>query len=138
MTSQEKKDELLKYRAAEKEAVRPEREIARWRSRSEKVTTMLSAVPSGGGDGRSLEDAVLDINALSEQLVDKLSETVRLRKAVGAAIEDVDDVKYRQVLRLKYVDGLSWEKVAEVMGISRQWATALHGRALEKMKITCL
>lgn len=138
MTSQEKKDELLKYRGAERESMRLEREIARWRSRSEKVTTMLSAVPAGGGDGRSLEDAVLDINALSEQLVDKLAETVRLRKAVGAAIEDVDNAQFRQVLRLKYIDGLSWEKAAEVMGISRQWATALHGRALEKLEITCL
>lgn len=138
MTSQEKKDELLKYRDAERESMRLEREIARWRSRSEKVTTMLSAVPAGGGDGRSLEDAVLDINALSEQLVDKLAETVRLRKAVGAAIEDVDNAQFRQVLRLKYIDGLSWEKAAEVMGISRQWATALHGRALEKLEITCL
>ena len=132
MTSQEKKAELLKYRESEME------EITRWYSRSEKMTTMVKLVPGGSSGGRSIETAVEAIDDLAGQLGAQRAKLVSMRKAIGAAIEDVDDEKLRKVLRLKYIEGMTWERVAESMGVSRQWVTALHGRALEKLEITCL
>ena len=138
MTSQEKKAELLKYREAEMEATRLEGEITRWYSRSEKMTTMVKLVPGGSSGGRSIETAGEAIDDLAGQLGAQRAKLVSMRKAIGAAIEDVDDEKLRKVLRLKYIEGMTWERVAESMGVSRQWVTALHGRALEKLEITCL
>lgn len=55
MTNQEKKAELNQYREAEAEAARLEREICRWRSKAEKVTTAFKMLPGRGGAGMRLK-----------------------------------------------------------------------------------
>lgn len=138
MTSQEKKAELLKYREAEMEATRLEGEITRWYSRSEKMTTMVKLVPGGSSGGRSIETAVEAIDDLAGQLGAQREKLVSMRKAIGAAIEDVDDEKLRKVLRLKYIEGMTWERVAESMDMSVRGVTKMHGRALAKINVSSL
>ncbi|KAB4605729.1 DUF1492 domain-containing protein [Bacteroides thetaiotaomicron] len=139
MTSQEKKEQLLKYREAEKESERLEQEIARWYSKAEKMTTIIKMVPGGGDGGRSIETAIEEVDALAGELAESRRKAVRLRRSIGAAIEGINDAKLRQVLRLKYIDGIkSWEKVAEIMDISSRWVTSLHGKALSEIDVSSL
>lgn len=138
MTSQEKKAELLKYREAEMEATRLEGEITRWYSRSEKMTTMVKLVPGGSSGGRGIETAVEAIDDLAGQLGAQRAKLVSMRKAIGAAIEDVDDEKLRKVLRLKYIEGMTWERVAESMDMSVRGVIKMHGRALAKINVSSL
>lgn len=130
MTNQEKKAQLNKYREAEAEAVRLEGEISRWRSRAEKVTTAVKMIPGGPGSGNRVEEAVMEIDELTEQLVERRLETVRLRRELEDAIAAVEDWKLRQLLRYRYVDGMKWERISEVMGYERRHVTRLHGDAL--------
>ena len=123
MTSQEKKAELLKYREAEMEATRLEG---------------VKLVPGGSSGGRSIETAVEAIDDLAGQLGAQRAKLVSMRKAIGAAIEDVDDEKLRKVLRLKYIEGMTWEKVAESMDMSVRGVTKMHGRALAKINVSSL
>ena len=39
------------------------------------------------------------------------------------------------MLELYYIDGFTWEQVAERMGITERWALILHGRALTLVKV---
>ena len=136
MTSQEKKEQLFKYREAEKESERLEQEIAQWYSKAEKMTTVIKLVPGGAGGGRSVENAIDEIDSLKNELAERRQKEVKLRRTIGAAIEAVDDAKLRQVLRLKYIDGVrSWEKVAEIMGYERRHVTRLHGKALAAIQV---
>ena len=136
MTSQEKKEILLQYRAAEREEKRLEAEIQRWRSRAEKMTAGYGGIPSGGGDGRSLENTMAHIDDLTRQLAQRLDRLVTLRQKIVTAIDSVPDPKQRELLRLRYIDGLTWGKLAVVMGYDDlRWIYRLHGRALEQMTI---
>ena len=136
MTSQEKKEILLQYRAAEREEKRLEVEIQRWRSRAEKMTSGYGGTPSGGGDGRSLENTMARIDDLTRQLAQRLDRLVTLRQKIVTAIDSVPDPKQRELLRLRYIDGLTWGKLAVVMGYDDlRWIYRLHGRALEQMTI---
>lgn len=136
MTSQEKKEILLQYRVAEREEKRLEVEIQRWRSRAEKMTSGYGGTPSGGGDGRSLENTMAHIDDLTRQLAQRLDRLVTLRQKIVTAIDSVPDPKQRELLRLRYIDGLTWGKLAVVMGYDDlRWIYRLHGRALEQMTI---
>ena len=137
MTSQEKKEILLQYRAAEREEKRLELEIQRWRSRAEKMTAGYGGTPSGGGDGRSLENTMAHIDDLTEQLADQRDRLVTLRREIGMAIDSVPDARLRELLRLRYIDGLSFEQIAVRMNYSWRQVIRLHGAALSQVVMEC-
>lgn len=130
MTNQDKKAELRKYRDAEAAADRLREEIARLYSKAEKMTTVLRLVPVGGGDGRKIESAIEDIGELADRLGDKQREANQLRRRMEDAIATVPDGRLRLLLEYKYVDGMTWEQIAEKVGIEQRWVYELHGRAL--------
>lgn len=136
MTNQEKKEALQQYLSAGREEERLEREIQRWRSRAEKTTAGYSWSSGGAGDGRSLEQTVARIDELTRQLTRQREELVSLRQSIGAAIDAVPEARLRELLRLRYIDGLPWGKLAVVMGYDDlRWVYRLHGRALEQLTI---
>lgn len=136
MTSQEKKEILLQYRRVGREVQDLETEIQRWRSRAEQMTARYGPTPSGGGDGRSLEHTVAHIDDLTRQLAQRLDRLVTLRQEIGTAIDGVPDPKQRELLRLRYIKGLTWGKLAVAMGYDDlRWVYRLHGRALEQLTI---
>ena len=54
---------------------------------------------------------------------------------VESAVNYVSNPKYRLLLRLRYIDGESWESVAEVMGMSEKWVREdLNSRAIRKLE----
>ncbi len=136
MTSQEKKEILLQYRRVGREVQDLETEIQRWRSRAEQMTAGYGPTPSGGVDGRSLEHTVAHIDDLTRQLAQRLDRLVTLRQEIGTAIDGVPDPKQRELLQLRYIKGLTWEKLATAMGYHDfRWIYRLHGRALESLTL---
>lgn len=136
MTSQEKKEVLLQYQRTEREVRDLEAELRRWRSRAEQMTAGYGPTPSGGGDGRSLERTVAHMDDLTRQLAQRLDRLVTLRQQTGSAIDSVADARLRELLRLRYIEGLTWGKLAVAMGYDDlRWVYRLHGRALEQLTI---
>ena len=135
MTNQEKKKWLMQYRAAEREERRLSEELERWHSRAESTTARYGADTGGGGDGRGLEHAAEHIALLAAQLERQQVELVRLRRELGMAIDAVPDARHRELLRLRYIDGRTWEQIAEVMELSYQWICHLHGDALNGFRL---
>ena len=138
MTNQEKKEFLQRYRAAEREEERLGREIGRWRSRAEQMTAGYGPAPSGGGgDSRSLECAMEHIDELARELTRQRDELTALRRQTGAAIDAVPDPRLRELLRLRYIEGLSFEQIAVKMGYCWRQVVRLHGVALSEVVIEC-
>ena len=133
VTNQEEKAELNQYREAEAEAARLEREICRWRSKAEKVTTAVKLLPGGSGAENAVEDAVLKIDELTVQLSEQRRETVRLRRKIEEAIAFVEDWKLRQLLRYRYIDGMKWEQIEAQMNYEKTQVWRLHGQALSAL-----
>lgn len=136
MTTQEKKDYLLRYRYAEAEERRLEGEIERWRSRAENVTAGYGLAPTGGGDGRSLEHAAEHICQLIDELEAKRTELAALRREIGAAIDAVPNLTLQRLLYLRYIDSLRWEQIAVELSYSYKQVLRLHGKALALVKMS--
>lgn len=135
MTSQEKKEFLSRYLEilAEEKDIREE--IAYWESKAQKVTSSWSAVPSGGEGSDKVQTGAIKIAELRESLIDKINQLVAVRIEIERAIGTVQDDTQRRLLRLRYIKGMTWEKITVEMNYTYQWVFELHGRALNKVEI---
>lgn len=137
MTNQEKKEILQQYRLAEMEEQRLEHEIERWRSRAERMTAGYSKAPAGGADGRSMEHTLERLGELAVELTQQRDKLIRLRREIGAAIDTVPDARLQELLRLRYIEGLSFEQIAVRLDYSWRQVIRLHGAALSKVVMEC-
>lgn len=135
MTNQDKIAWLRRYREAVAEQDRLMGEIAQWRSLAEKVSPTLSGMPAGGGGPGRMIAAVEHINALEAELAEQIVERVSARREIGQAIGRVPDERLARLLRLRYIDGMTWEKIAVQMDMTYQWVCKLHGKSLELIVI---
>jgi DNA-directed RNA polymerase specialized sigma24 family protein len=125
------KAELRHYRDLVLEAKELEEEIDALR---DKVTsrTWPDGLPHGSGSGDKLGNVVAKIADLSKLLECKQQALIYQRYQIESAIEQLDPVE-RRLIRLRYVKGLSWERVC--VGINYSWREThrKHSEALKKM-----
>ena len=94
----------------------------------------LTGMPRGGvADWTETADKLIEL----EQAVNaRTRELVRLKLAAIDAIRSVEEPRLAELLELYYIDGLTWERVAERMGfVDVRWVYVLHGRALRLVKV---
>ena len=89
--------------------------------------------PRGGtSDWTETADRLIE---LEKRINAQTRDMVRLKLAALDAIQAVDDARMRELLELYYLDGYTWERVAERMELTERWVLILHGRALLKVKV---
>ena len=91
--------------------------------------------PRRGGGRRSSEDIILRIAEIENEIDRKIDALLDQRAAVVEAITAVGDRQLREVLELRYLDGATFEEIAEEMGLSVRHVLRLHGAALEKISV---
>ena len=83
---------------------------------------------SGTKDPHEKFDRLAEYEIIIDQKVDELTA---VKMEIEQAIERVEDVTYRILLRSRYINGSTWEQIAVCMGISYQWVCHIHGEALK-------
>ena len=128
---------LSRYRRLNQRIDRLLEEQGRWREKAMRITPVLSPVPGGGGNGSPIErpmDKVLEIDAEINREIDELQI---VRQEIRAALNQLEDENLKLLMEYRYIDGLTWEQIAEKMDCSRQWVFSLHGKALQKIELAC-
>lgn len=93
----------------------------------------ITGMPRGGGvDWTETADRVIE---LERRLQAQISEMCRQKQAAIEAIDRVEEARLREVLELYYLDGYTWEQVAERMELSDRHVKRLHGIALLRVKV---
>ena len=135
MTSKEKKEFLSRYLEilAEEKDIREE--IAYWESKAQKVTASWSAVPSGGKGSDKVQTGAIKVAELRESLIDKINQLAAVRIEIERAIGTVQDDTQRRLLRLRYIKGIGFNKIAEEMNYGERQIQRIHGKALLACKI---
>lgn len=93
----------------------------------------ITGMPRGGdSDWTKTVDRLIELeryyNARERELVAR-------KMAIHAAIDAVDDARMRELLELRYIDGMTWEAVAERMGYEPRHIYRLHGQALLRVRV---
>ena len=93
----------------------------------------ITGMPRGGSsDWTVTADRLIEL----EQRVNRQTrEMVRWKLAAIDAIDAMAEDQLREVLELYYIDGFTWEQVAERMALDKRWVFRLHGRALLLVKV---
>ena len=93
----------------------------------------VTGMPRGGGaDWTETADKLIELERVVNQ---RTRELVRWKLAAIDAIRSVEEPRLAEVLELYYIDGLTWEQVAQRMGRDIRWVYRLHGRALLMVKV---
>lgn len=94
--------------------------------------------PIGSGSRRRgmVKDAVGDTAAklwqLSQLLAQRLNQLIALRQEIEEFIADLQPDE-RRLLRLYYIEGLTWEKIAERLGYSVRQLNRRQKQTLERL-----
>ena len=131
--NQKKIEWLSRFRKSEQEVTRLYGELERWNSKAEKVTQRVSPMPPGAKGGNKVQDCVEIISAVKKNINQEIVNQCHVRNDITAAIKSVPDGTLRTLLELRYIDGLTWEKIAVKMNYTYQWICVLHGRALKQL-----
>ena len=93
---------------------------------------------SGTSQRSRVEDAVcklVDLDAELDREIDRLTDEIQRAEYL---ISQLPDKRHQDVLRYRYLNGWSWEKIEEVMRYDRRWMFRLHGEGLQAISnISC-
>lgn len=72
-------------------------------------------MPRGGGCADKLQDAVIHIIDLEREITTDIDRLVDMRRKIEASIQTVSDERLREILRLRYLDGETEEKLRNLL-----------------------
>lgn len=125
---------LWRYRQALREETRLRERIRTATARATATTPCLSLSMGRSGPGDKIGAAVELLVAEQAALCDQLVATHSILEEITRAISGLKDPMQREVLELRYVDGLPRWKIANRMYVSERWVASLHRKALENLR----
>lgn len=133
MTSKEKKEYLLQYRNAFNEisdCLREKEELMDVISRHEKGT-YEDIEKTKETDGTS------KLKMLNRKIDERIGYLVDMREGIVSCIAAISNDTYRRVLKLRYIEGLKWDSIADIMhyDIDGKKIFSIHGKALLALKV---
>lgn len=76
-------------------------------------------------------DRIVELEFEIDRQIDDL---VAVKAEIENGISKLNDGRYREILRLRYISGKTFEEIAVNIGYSYKQTCRLHGRALLKME----
>lgn len=106
-----------------------------FRSQAQYRSQTLSDMPKSQAPPKTLSDLVADMEPLSSERDAVWDMRIDLVRQVEAVLVQINDQRFRQVLRHRYVFCKEWEAVAQAVGYSEQYVFQLHGWALKEFSM---
>lgn len=109
-------DELYNLRHLPKEAARLESRIAELRCKAEQVVPSGGGGSHGGGVGDKVGSNAAKIADLTRALEISRQKCIDEEMRAMRFVESLTDARLRLIIELFFIDGLSWRKVADIIG----------------------
>ena len=108
----------------------------RWKCLAMKVTQNFSPTPGGGESGSAIERPMDKVDELERKITQAIDELADIRMEIEDVLGQLEDDTLRELMEHRYIDGLTWEQVAEKMHYSWRHTCRLHGEALAKINMS--
>ena len=130
------KEYLSQYRLCQQMIADARQDIEKARYDAEGLKAVkFDDMPKNPNIQRDLADSV----AIIEDKIRRYRATVEIcddvMRRVEMSISTAPKYFQYRILRLRYIDGLKWNDVAEAVGKTRQWVNTQHGVALRNIKL---
>ena len=128
------KEFLRRARDVDRRVDEAQERVDRLRARLEAGRlSRVTGMPRGGGaDWTETADRLIE---LERRVTTQTKEMVTWKLAAIDAIESVPEMRLREVLELYYLDGYTWQQVAQRMELSDRHVQRLHGIALLQVRV---
>ena len=83
----------------------------------------------------SFVNYIIKISELERKINQEIDKFVDLKTVIISAIDELDDLEERILLRAKYISRKSWDDIFEQLNRSRSATYRVHASALEHFKI---
>ena len=128
------KEFLRRARSVDRRVDEAQERVDRLRAKLEagRMSSVTGMPRGGGADWTETADRLIEL----ERVVNaRTRELVRWKLAAIDAIRAVEEPRMAEVLELYYIDGFTWEHVAQRMGLCDRHVQRLHGIALQRVKV---
>lgn len=129
------KEYLVQARTITRRIEEARERVSRLRAQLEAGRLMGNPERTVRGTAADWTDRADDLIELEKRICARIRELCHIELEIMDVIEKVEDPLCREVLELYYLDGLTWEKVAERMGYSVRNVQILHGKALREVRV---
>ena len=131
------KDYLMQIRRIDAEVDALHQQIDKLRMDAQGVRAMALTDMPKGGKGHDVVDTIADVADLQAMCADKMQQLVEMRRNAVNVIVSIDRSELRAVLIMYYLNGKSWEQVADDLNYSMRAIFKLHGTALAEFDKVC-
>ena len=77
--------------------------------------------------------ALLRLEELTARLEAQMVRCLDVRAQVERAIQAVGDEQQQRILWLRYIRGLTWEKIGHALTLDERWVRRLHTKTLDRL-----
>lgn len=84
----------------------------------------------GNQPGSGVEAAVAALQDLECEIGERIEDLTQLTRRTEALIDRIPDIKHRDLLKFRYYNNWSWNKVAQAMNYERTQIWRIHNDAL--------
>ena len=125
------KEYLQRYQTAYREAQDTEQRITQLRLKyAAPAAIEYSDMPKAHNSEHDLSDYIVKMDALTDRLISKYTRCMAIEADILERLDMMEKQEEREVLRLRYVDGKTWEEIARHIGTVERNVYYIHGRAL--------
>lgn len=125
------KEYLQRYQTAYREAQDTKRRITQLRLKyAAPAAIEYSDMPKAHNSEHDLSDYIVKMDELTDHLISKYTKCMGIEADILERLDMMEKQEEREVLRLRYVDGKTWEEIARHIGTVERNVYYIHGRAL--------
>lgn len=124
---------LSRYRELIEEIDRETREAHYWEDKAVSLSSQKLSLAPKSKALKSMPDYVAEFLDIAAHCSELGREAQKAKDEILEAIDSLEELEQRRVLRLKYVDGKTYQQIADHLHYSKRQIYRIHGRALKRV-----
>jgi RNA polymerase sigma factor (sigma-70 family) len=101
-------------------------------ARATSIGSTINGIPGGGGSQDKIGNHVAIMADIAEMINRELTRAHERMRQIETSIEILEE-REKRLMRLRYLHGLSWEKICVDMNFSWRQIHNIHAEALKKI-----
>lgn len=90
-----------------------------------------SDMPKAHNTEHDLSEYVAKMDEMTDYMISKYTRLRGIEVDIYLRLDKMEKQDERELLRLRYIDGMTWEKIADRLGFDVRHIHRIHGRALQ-------
>ena len=122
---------LSRYRELIDEIERETREAHYWEDKAVSLSSSKLSFAPKSKRLVSMQDYVAEFLDLASHCAELGKQAQAAKDEINKALESLEEPSHRTVLRMKYIDGMTFQQIADRLHYSKRQIQRIHGRALK-------